>query len=419
MPVGDARQQTEAEWGIFEPLRKPDFVRLWLANGLWWQAMWMEMLVTGWLALELTDSAWWVAVIGFFRSIPLLLIGPWGALITDRFPRRYLLVGFQLVGALATLGVWGLMWIGALQYWHLVVFSLLQGCLWSVDWPTRRAIIPDLVGRERVVDAMVLENIIQNMTRIAGPIGGGVALERLGMDGALAVLSALGFISLIALASIQSASQAPTAAVGVQEAIRNTRQGWQFVRNNQRIWGVFLITIFMNVWAFPYMNMLPVFARDILGQGPVGLGWLGAAHGVGASLGLVLVHWGRKRLSNEWSFAGGSLLLCAGLVAFSLSDSYELSLLFLLISGIGQAGFSIMQSSIILTEASEEMRSRAMGALVLAIGVGPFGRLQSGSMAEAWGAPLAVGFMAGCAALATVLTVRWLKGFAPLRSPSD
>ena len=239
------------------------------------------------------------------------------------------------------------------------------------------------------------------------------------MDGALAVLSALGFISLIALASIRSTSQAPTAAVGVREALDKTRQGWNFVRTNQRVWGVFLITIFMNVWAFPYMNMLPVFARDILGQGPVGLGWLGAAHGVGASLGLLLVHWGRRHLSNEWSFAGGSMLLCAGLIAFSASDTYALSLLCLLISGVGQAGFSIMQSSIILTEAPDEMRSRAMGALVLAIGVGPFGRLQSGSMAELWGAPMAVGFMAGCAALATVLTVRWLKGFAPLRASSD
>ena len=172
----------------------------------------------------------------------------------------------------------------------------------------------------------------------------------------------------------------------------------------------------MNVWAFPYMNLLPVFARDILGQGPIGLGWLGAAHGIGATAGLLIIHWGRKRLSNEWLFSGGSLLLSFGLILFSTSTSYHLSLLLLFISGLGQAGFSIMQSSIILVESTEDMRSRAMGALVLAIGVGPLGRLQSGSMAEELTVSWAVGIMALAALIATLGTMGYLKGFIRGRS---
>jgi|TARA_B110000495_G_C22485647_1_gene299566 predicted MFS family arabinose efflux permease len=167
----------------------------------------------------------------------------------------------------------------------------------------------------------------------------------------------------------------------------------------------------MNVWAFPYMSLLPVFARDILGLGPTGLGWLGAAHGIGASLGLLLVNWGRRYLSNEWLFTFGSLFLCVGLIAFSVSYSYKWSLILMFCSGLGQAGFSIMQSSIILVEAPDEMRGQAMGALVLAIGMGPFGRLQSGAMADLWGAPFAVGSMAVCAGLATLAVAWWAKGF--------
>ncbi len=373
--------------------------------------MWMEILIVGWLGLELTDSAWWVSVLGFYRSIPLLLIGPWGALVIDRFPRRRLLSVFQVLGAMATLLVLLAFLNGSLNYVQLALFSFVQGVIWALDWPTRRAIIPDLVGRERVVDALVLENGIQNVTRILGPIGGGIALELLGVGGGLALLSVLGFGSFVLLLGITSCSQAPTVEGSFRTVIDTTRQGWKFVRTNRKIWGVFLITIFMNVWAFPYMNLLPVFARDILGQGPIGLGWLGAAHGIGATAGLLIIHWGRKRLSNEWLFSGGSLLLSFGLILFSTSTSYHLSLLLLFISGLGQAGFSIMQSSIILVESTEDMRSRAMGALVLAIGVGPLGRLQSGSMAEELTVSWAVGIMALAALIATLGTMGYLKGF--------
>jgi MFS family permease len=378
---------------------------------MWWQAMWMEMLIVGWLGLELTDSAWWVSVLGFYRSVPLLLIGPWGTLVTDRFPRRHLLCVFQGMGAMAALLVLGAFINGTLTYAQLAVFSFFQGVVWALDWPTRRAIIPDLVGRERVVDALVLENGIQNMTRILGPVSGGVALEFLGVGGGLALLAAMGLGSFLLLLGLTSPSRAPSVAGGFGEVVEATRQGWEFVRANRKIWGVFLITVFMNVWAFPYMNLLPVFARDILDQGPVGLGWLGAAHGMGATVGLFIVHLSRKWISNEWLFSAGSLLLSLGLIFFSMSTSYSLSLCLLFISGLGQAGFSIMQSSIILVESSDAMRSRAMGALVLAIGVGPFGRLQSGSMAEALTVSWAVGSMALAALLATLATMIFNRGF--------
>ena len=374
------------------------------------------MLIVGWLGLELTDSAWWVSVLGFYRSIPLFLIGPWGALVIDRFPRRLLLSVFQGLGSMAALLVLLAFLSDSLNYVQLALFSFIQGVIWALDWPTRRAIIPDLVGRERVVDALVLENGIQNVTRILGPISGGIALELLGVGGGLALLSVLGFGSFVLLLGITSCSQAPTVEGSFRTVINTTRQGWKFVRTNRKIWGVFLITIFMNVWAFPYMNLLPVFARDILGQGPIGLGWLGAAHGIGATAGLLIIHWGRKRLSNEWLFSGGSLLLSFGLILFSTSTSYHLSLLLLFISGLGQAGFSIMQSSIILVESTEDMRSRAMGSLVLAIGVGPLGRLQSGSMAEELTVSWAVGIMALAALIATLGTMGYLKGFIRGRS---
>ena len=101
-----------AKGSVLEPLANRDFVRLWLANGLWWQAMWMEMLALGWLALELTNSPWWVQVIGFYRAIPLLIMGLFGSVITDRFKRRYIVWTLQFGqcagdGAVGTLALFG------------------------------------------------------------------------------------------------------------------------------------------------------------------------------------------------------------------------------------------------------------------------------------------------------------------------
>ena len=399
-------------WDVLAPLSNGDFVRLWLANGLWWQAMWMEMMVLGWLALELTDSPWWVQVIGFYRSIPLLLIGLLGSAITDRFKRRHLVLTLQAANVVAALSLALLLWSGNLKFWHLSVVALAMGSTWALDWPTRRSMIPDLVGKAHTVDAMVLENFIQGFTRISGPLAAGYIMAVYGNLGALLILVGLGLLSLLSLSGLKTDSKAPTKSLGIRATWTEVKQGWIYIRQSVPILGVFLITIFMNVWAFPYMNLLPVFARDIFGQGPEGMGWLGAANGVGAFIGLGVIHLGRRKLSNEWLFISGSLVSSIGVVFFALSGTYGLSLLMLFCSGLGQAGFSIMQSSIILVESSDEMRSRAMSGLVVAIGLGPFGRLQSGAMAEVWGPRIAVGVMAVMAAVGTLLAGLFLRGVA-------
>ena len=126
----------------------------------------------------------------------------------------------------------------------------------------------------------------------------------------------------------------------------------------------------------------------------MGLGLLGAAAGVGSVAGLAIVNLIRRRIANELIFAVSSMFACVGLLAFSLSQSFTLSLALLFLAGVGQAGFSVMQSSIILLKTTDEMRTRVMSTVVLAIGFGPVGQAQGGAIAETWGAPIAVGTMA-------------------------
>jgi MFS family permease len=196
-------------------------------------------------------------------------------------------------------------------------------------------------------------------------------------------------------------------------------EGWRYVRHNQPILGVLFITMIMNLWIFPYMVLLPVFARDVLGQGPTGLGILGAGAGIGAFIGLVVINRLRHVISPGWIFGLGSLSQAVAILLFAVSTNFTLSLILLILSGVGQACFGTMQSSIMLLAASDEMRSRAMGTLVLAIGAAPLGQLEVGALAELLGAPLAVGGHAGVAVLAIVGTISGLPRFRQKLEPEE
>ncbi|MEC8993214.1 MAG: MFS transporter, partial [Candidatus Latescibacterota bacterium] len=306
---------------LLTPLRRPDFIRLWMADGLWWQSMWMETLVTGWLALEMTDSAWWVSVVAFCRNIPVPLVGFLGPVWVERFRRRRVIQALQSVNLLAALTLAILYHFGRLEYWHLTMVSLANGAAWALDWPTRRALLPDLVGRDHVVDAMVLENVLQSLTRLSGPLLAGLAMQRLGAGGTLWILCLIGGTGLLVLLGLRTDSHSPEQTAGIRDALARTREGLRYVRGNSAILGTLIITVIMNAWAFPFQALLPVFARDVLGQGPFGLGLLGAANGAGAMVGLLLVNLSRRSFGHPAIFSAGSILACVGLLAFSFSSS--------------------------------------------------------------------------------------------------
>ena len=364
----------------------------------------MEMIATGWLVLEITNSAWLVALVDFYRSAPLLVLGFFSGQVADRFGRRSVILCSQGAILAVTVAILLLLWTGRLAFWHLALSAVLLGTAWGVDWPARRALLPDLVGRKRTMDGMLLEGFFQNIVRIIGPSGAGILIAFLGVTGCFAVLAGLSTLALLILLGLSRQPAQPSGRSKKATPWTTMVEGLRYVRGHPTIPGVLLITLTVNILVFPHQTLLPVFARDILDQGPVGLGLLGAAGGIGAFVGLLVINGLRRFLSPGWLYAGGSLFLSVAVVAFAASTSYPLSVALLILSGMGHACFSVMQSTIVLTSSSDDMRDRAMGTLVLAIGGGPLGRLQTGALAAAFGAPTAVGLPCAIAAL-TVLGV--------------
>lgn len=403
-----------AREGFFSPLRNADFRQLLGSNALWWVTAFMETIVFGWLVLEMTDSPWAVALVGFCRTLPFLLFGFMGGTVADRFGRRRVIVAAQAVNFAVYAGLWIALMTGSLRIWHLALGSMAIGAAWSFDWPARRALLPDLIGKAKTVDAMLLENFVQGCSRILGPFIAGVLLASTGPLGCITLMAVLSGTALI---SVRQLSKQQISRENRQPMVSPwivLGQSLRYVASNQAILGVMLITVVLNMLLVPYMNLLPIFARDVLNQGPVGLGILSAAAGTGSFAGLFLTGFLRRYLSNGWIFTGGTIGMALALVIFSQSTIYELSWAMLLIAGMGQACFGIMQSAIILLTASDEMRGQTMGVLVLAIGSDPLGKLITGGIAENWGAPMAIGIQAGVAAiLLAIISIR-LPG---LRAP--
>ena len=411
LPQPGGRQFT----GLFAPLRNVDYQRLLLSNGLWWATIFMEGTVLGWLVLDLTNSPWLVALVGFCRSVPFPVLGFFNGSLIDRFGRRRIIIAAQTLNLLAYLTISALLWLNLLAIWHLALASFVVGACWALDWPARRALMPDLVGKERTLDAMLLENLSQNVARILGPALAGVLIA---VYGALGCFISMALLSLTTLLVLHTLSQQPIP----RNSMRPQLSPWtvigetlRYARHHQAIFGVLLVTAVMNLFVFPYMTLLSVFARDVLYQGPVGLGFLGTGSGIGAFLGLYLIIKLRGRFSQGWIFVVGTSFMSLTLIAFSLSTNFSFSWGMLFLMGVGQACFGSMQSSIILLAASDEMRSRAIGSLVLAISADPLGKLQTGLLSDLVGVPQAVTLQAMIGLLLIGLIAALLPG---LRHPA-
>ncbi len=386
-------------------LRVSSFRYLFLGSALWWFALWMEFLGVGWIALELTDSPFYVGLVGFFRMIPLLLAGLFSGFIIDRIGRRRIVVFAQVLHFSVAVTMALLFFSENAEYWHIATAAFAFGTIWSIDFPARRSLIPDLVGKKMTADAVICEGFAMNAGRLFGPLAAGFVLQIAGALGCYILLCAVSLSSLIFLRRLPSGFIPRDAMPAADSPWKHLRDGLTYARRHRVILAVLLITMVANYLAFPYVALLPVFARDVFHQGPSGLGLIGMAAGLGALPGILIIYRMKKKIPEGVIYSVGTFGFCVALAVFAMSSSFSLSFLVLLIAGIGHACFGLMQTTLILGSASDEMRSRAMGLIVLAIGVGPIGTLQMGALASEFGAPFAVRVSALLGAILIIIIV--------------
>jgi MFS family permease len=405
------------------PLRDPAFRALWLSTFAWNVARWMEMTITSWAALQLTGSPWLVALIGVARTAALPVSGPVTGALSDRLNRLQMIwwsgwANVAVMGSIAAALV-----VGHGAYWQLFAGSLWLGASWGIDWPVRRALLADFVGPARVLPAIVLDNVAFNVARVVGPLVAGSALAVWGAPGAFVLLASAFVVASLSVLAVPATPARP-AAPGRPSIMGDLRLGYEYVRADPVVVGVILVSLFMNVLVFPYQGLLSVVAENVLHVGPVELGALGAATGIGAAGGVFLQPLFRSTRAQGLAFVIGALSGAGALVAFSLSATYPLSLALLLLVGLGTSSFGTMQSSLVLSRSSPPMRGRAMGMVTLAIGSAPIGALLVGAVAETFGVAVAIGGASGiCLILVATIAARFgMFGrnlMAPRHRPGD
>jgi MFS family permease len=396
--------------GAFSILNNIDYRRLLAGTVIWWQCFYMEMVVLGWLVFDLSNSARMVSLVGFCRTLPLLLVSLFSGPIIDYFGRRRAVIAAQSANLTAYIAIVLLLWSGKAAPWNIGIVAFCLGTAWAIDWPTRRSLVPDILGKERMFDGLLLESFMSGFARIIAPSMAGALIARYGAIGCyigMAILSACALTILIPL--LRGAGPRVTKAFRTA-SLPVAGEGMRYVRANPTILAVVLITLIMNLWIFPYVSLLPVFAREVLHKGPIELGFLSTGTGLGSFLGLLILNFLRQRVNVGTLFVVGTGWMCVALAAFALSHVYPLSWAMLLCTGIGMACFGTLQSTIVLLSTSDEMRSRVMGILVLAIGGDPLGQLQIGTLAERFGVQATLAGQASAAALALVLIVMLLPG---------
>ena len=373
------------------------FWRVWAGSMYWYSARWMDLFVLQWQVLVMTDSAFQVSLVGFYRMAPMFVFGLLTGVMADRFDRRKVLLAAQLWNAGASAGIGLLLLTGQLALWHLAVLVTALGFSWALDLPSRRSYIYDMIGPRRVVNAMALDHVGMDGAKVLGPILGGLLWPVIGAGGCLLALAAGYLVNFCLYLGLPPAP--PPHSGGSGPVLRNLTEGLIYVWRSPVIRGVVAVTLVMNLLGFPYQNMVPVIAKQVLGLGPQLTGLLLAADGLGAFSASLVVASRRNVKHKGRLFAIGSVLLMTAVMLFSFSGWYLLSFVLLFLAGTGIACFATMQSSLVLTSASDAMRGRAMGVLMLAIGFGPLGALQIGALASAVGASTAVAMSAGTGVL--------------------
>lgn len=383
-------------------LSQPDFFRLWLVGGFGNATRWLEVLAAALFTYQATGSALAVTAVTASRMLPMLVLGAFAGALSEALNRKHILIAGLLLTAASAATVAALAWAGALRPWHLAVCAFVSGAAWASELATRRRMLGEAAGTGEIARALALDSVTNSASRMLGPVLGGLAFERIGVGGAFACTAAIHLAGVALIAQLGYFQQ--VRGFAALRVVADIRDGLAAARARPLVLMVFAVTVVMNAFAFSYAGLLAPIGQGHFGVSPTLVGVLAAAEPTGAILGGLALASGVLRLGHRMVFLGGSALFMAALALMSVGGSFPLAVAMLFLGGFGTAGFSNMQSALILTQAPMEMRSRLMGVLSMCIGTQPVGVLLAGALAARLGptgAVLALS-LAGLCCLAVV-----------------
>jgi MFS family permease len=383
---------TEAATGArrygFGALAHRNFRLFFVGQGISLVGTWMQNVGEGWLILTLTNSPFYVGLTAALSSVGVLLFSLYAGVIADRVDKRRFIILMQLAFMIEAFTVSILIWTNAIAVWQVLVLATTLGLASAFDIPMRQAFVVEMVGKDDLMNAIALNSSLFNAARVIGPAIAGLLIGTVGIAWCY-FLNGLSYIAVIAGLLMMRLPYDPRSPK-TTSAWTGFREVLAYLRNDRRLRVLMILTAILSVFGFPYIAMMPVFARDVLNRGATGYGALTSSIGIGAVIGALGIALASARIR-----ARGRLMLIGGtafgilLILFSTSRVLALSMGLLGLAGCAMIVNNSITNTLIQTAAPDHLRGRVMGFYSFVfVGMAPFGAFLFGVVAEHVGVPL-------------------------------
>lgn len=393
---------------ITRALRHRNYRLFFSGQGISVIGTWMQHTALGYLVYSLTGSKLLLGVAAFCAQIPVFCLAPLAGVIADRIDRRRLVIATQTLAMIQAAVLGALTLTGQVQVWHILALSLLLGTSNAFDMPTRQSFVVQMLDSPRdLPNALALNSLLVNSARIIGPAIAGRVIAVWGEGQCFLINSATYLAVVVAMLAMQVRPVVRRAAH--PSLLASLKEGARYVAGHAPIRSVLLLLAAMSLLGMSYAVQLPAFARDVLHGDAQTLGMLLGAVGVGAVAGVLYMASRSTVRGLGRVMAASCALFGAALITFGLSRWLPLSLALLTVAGFGGVVQIIGANTLVQTLVDDDKRGRVMSFHTLCfMGMGPFGSLLIGSLAQGLGAPAAVilggaGCVVAAAAFATAL----------------
>jgi MFS family permease len=382
--AGQARAGTTDRLGAF---RWRAFRLYWLGQLTANAGAWLQIVASGWLVLELTNSPAALGLNAAFQAVPILALSLVGGVIADRIDRYRLMVWAQVVQIVPDVVLAVLVGTGQARVEYVFAYSLITATINGLATPGRQALVPRLVPGEALVSAIALNSILWQGAAVVGPAVAGLVLAAWGIAGNFYLNAASDVVSLVTLLLIRLPPLRPEHAG--QSAWQHLLEGTRYTWRDRRVRFVLLVAAALSLLGRPYTQIMPVFARDVFDVGPEGLGLLLTMPAVGTIGAAILLSVAAPRATMRWLLISG-VALGVSLTLFGVSTAFWPALAALVVVGGASSVSATLANTLLQQVVDERVRGRVMSFFMAATwGSWRLGALPAGLVAQVWGAPLA------------------------------
>lgn len=389
-------------------LGQRNFRIFWLGQVISTVGIWMQSTAQCWLVLTMTNSPFFVGLVTSIQFLPMLLFSLLAGEIADRIPKKRLLYLTQSTMMVLALILGVLTLTGTIRYWHILILATLHGIANAFDNPTRQSFIAELVDKNNLMNAIVLNSTAIQAARLIGPALTGLAIGRLGMPSAFLFNGASFLPVLFSLLLIRKITPQCIDSTGKKQTLDRIREGLRYIRQSSLMLSTILLSGLISALAYNFNVLTSALAKNNLGQGAEGYGFLVSSMGIGALTGSIVMAMLSHRGPRRFLFYGSAAGMCVFQFLVAFTDNFYLAMFLLGLTGWMAVTFTISTNTRMQMEAPDHLRGRIMSVYSLIfLGAAVPAPIFAGFLANLWGAPVAFIIDAVSGLASTVAVFTW------------